>query len=326
MKHISLLNPIGETSLSSMEATYKMFSKINEALQSTGKEALFDIQIVGLSDEVVSSGRIFSIRSDTTIHQLKKTDLIVIPAIHGNMKDIVAVNREFVPWIQKQYQLGAEIASLCVGAFLLASTGLLNGRSCTTHWLSANEFSSMFPHVKLMPYKVITDERGIYTSGGAYSSLNLILYLVEKFAGREMAIRSSKMFEIDIERNNQSQFIIFQRQKDHEDLTVRRAQELIEENFRERITVEDLADKLATGRRNFERRFKKATGNTILEYIQRVRIEAAKLSFETSNENVNEVMYNVGYSDSKSFRTTFKRITGLSPTQYKSKYNRQIAV
>ncbi|MEH6308600.1 helix-turn-helix domain-containing protein [Olivibacter sp. CPCC 100613] len=326
MKHISLLNPIGETSLSSMEATYKMFSKINEALQSAGKEAIFDIQIVGLSDEAVQSGRIFSIRSDITIHQLRKTDLIVIPAIHGNMEDILSINREFVPWIQKQYQLGAEIASLCIGAFLLASTGLLNGRSCTTHWLSANEFKTRFPEVKLMPYKIITDERGIYTSGGAYSSLNLILYLVEKFAGREMAIRSSKMFEIDIERNNQSQFIIFQRQKDHEDLTVRRAQELIEENFHERITVEDLAEQLATGRRNFERRFKKATGNTILEYIQRVRVEAAKLSFETSNENVNEVMYNVGYSDSKSFRTTFKRITGLSPMQYKSKYSRQVAV
>lgn len=326
MKHISLLNPIGESSLSSIEATYKMFTKINEALIRAGKDPAFEIQLVGLSNDTVTSGRIFSIHSDVAIHEIEKTDLIVIPAVHGNMKDVIYSNHEFIPWIQKQYQHGAQIASLCIGAFLLAATGLLSGRSCTTHWLVINEFRNMFPEVRLMPYKIITDEKGIYTSGGAYSSLNLILYLVEKFVGREMAIQSSKMFEIDIERNNQSQFIIFQRQKDHEDLTVRRAQEFIEQNFGERITVEYLASKLATGRRNFERRFKKATGNTILEYIQRVRIEAAKLSFETSNENVNEVMYNVGYNDSKSFRTTFKRITGLSPTQYKSKYSRQIAV
>lgn len=322
MKHVSILVPVGNTSLSNIEATYKMFTKVNEARQKLGKSPLFKIQLVGLTDEIMLSNSIFSIKPDTTIQEVYQTDLIIIPAVHGNMNEILILNGGFKDWIRKQYKLGAEIASLCLGAFILASTGLLEGKNCTTHWLSADEFNALFPKVNLVPYKIITDENGIYTSGGAYSSLNLILYLLEKYAGRDMAIQSSKIFEIDIERDSQLHFIIFQQQKEHEDATIKRAQEFIENNFRSRITVDQLASVLCIGRRNLERRFKKATANTVLEYIQRVKIEAAKISLESTNENVNEVMYNVGYSDTKSFRTTFKRITGLSPVQYKNKYSR----
>jgi transcriptional regulator GlxA family with amidase domain len=186
----------------------------------------------------------------------------------------------------------------------------------------ADEFRKMFPDVNLMPYKIITDEGGIYTSGGAYSSLNLLLYLVEKFAGRDAAITSSKIFEIDIERNSQSLFIIFHGQKDHEDNVIKKAQDFIEHNYPDKITVDGLASMLALSRRHLERRFKKATSNTVVEYMQRVRIEAAKMSLETIRENVNEVMYNVGYTDTKAFRMIFKKITGLSPVEYRNKYSK----
>jgi transcriptional regulator GlxA family with amidase domain len=202
---------------------------------------------------------------------------------------------------------------------------LVKGRSCTTHWLAADNFRKMFPDVNLVPYKIITDEHGIYTSGGAYSSLNLILYLVEKFAGRDAAITSSKIFEIDIERNSQSLFIIFHGQKDHDDDVIKKAQEFIENNYAEKITVDNLASMLALSRRHLERRFKKATSNTVVEYMQRVRIEAAKMSLETIRENVNEVMYNVGYTDTKAFRMIFKKITGLSPIEYRNKYSKDAA-
>ncbi|HEY4155206.1 MAG TPA: helix-turn-helix domain-containing protein, partial [Puia sp.] len=165
--------------------------------------------------------------------------------------------------------------------------------------------------------------QGIYSSGGANSFLNLILYLVEKYAGRDMAIIASKVFEIEIERQTQSPFIIFGGQKDHDDEPILRAQAFIENNFQEKISVEQLASMLAISRRNLERRFKKATSNTAVEYMQRVKIEAAKQSLESSRENVNEVMYKVGYSDTKAFRNAFKRITGLSPVEYRNKYNRE---
>ncbi|MBS7564477.1 helix-turn-helix domain-containing protein [Mucilaginibacter sp. Bleaf8] len=324
MKHVSILIPSGETSLSNIEAVYKMFSRVNDAMQRAGKPALFDIHLVGLAKETRLGNGIFTINPDQIVSEVTQTDLIIIPAVHGDISQILAANQSFLPWIVQHYQQGAEVVSLCIGAFILAATGLLNGKSCTTHWLMADEFKKMFPLVNLMPYRIVTDEAGIYTSGGAYSSLNLILYLVEKHAGRDLAILSSKVFEIDIDRSSQSPFIIFHRQKEHEDEAIRKAQEFIEHNFQEKITIDQLADMLAIGRRNLERRFKKATSNTVLEYMQRVKIEAAKMSLESSRENVNEVMYNVGYTDPKAFRTIFKKITGLSPVEYRNKYNKQM--
>jgi transcriptional regulator GlxA family with amidase domain len=184
----------------------------------------------------------------------------------------------------------------------------------------------MFPDVNLVTQQIITDEDGIYSSGGAFSYQNLILYLIEKYAGRELAILTAKIFAIEIERTNQSPFIIFRGQKDHEDELVKKAQVFIETNFENKMTVDELASMSFLSRRNFERRFKKATANTVAEYIQRVKVEAAKMSLEASRESVNDVMYRVGYSDPKAFRTTFKKITGLSPLQYRNKYNREIPV
>ncbi|MEX2336469.1 MAG: helix-turn-helix domain-containing protein, partial [Fulvivirga sp.] len=218
---------------------------------------------------------------------------------------------------------GAEVVSFCIGAYFLAATGLLEGKQCATHWLHAAEFRRMFPAVNLVDDKIMTEEDGIYTSGGAYSYLNLLLYLIEKHAGREIAILTSKAFMIDIDRNSQSPFIMFHGQKTHDDETVKEAQEYIEHNYQDKITVDHLASMFAVGRRSLERRFKKATSNTVTEYIQRVKIEAAKKSFETSRKNINEVMFDVGYADTKAFRNVFKRITNLSPIAYKTKYNKE---
>lgn len=325
MKHISILVPRGAI-LGSLEGSRQLFTQVNEFLKSRDEPPMFKVQLVGLSKETLLNGGFFTVHSHAVISEVKKTDLIIIPAIDGEITHAIEINKEFIPWITEQYTGGAEVASLCLGAFLLASTGLLNGRKCATHWMAANDFRRMFPEVNLVTEKIITDEQGIYSSGGAFSYLNLLLYLIEKYAGRDMAILSAKVFAIEIDRISQSPFTIFQGQKEHEDEPIKEAQQFIEKNFQEKITVDQLASMLALSRRNLERRFKKATANTVIEYIQRVKIEAAKMSLESSRENVNEVMYKVGYSDTKAFRTTFKKITGLSPVQYRYKYNRDGAV
>ncbi|MBC7851343.1 MAG: helix-turn-helix domain-containing protein [Chitinophagaceae bacterium] len=324
MKHISIIVPKGEAILNSIEGPYKLFRQVNSFLEERGQRPLFRVQLVGLSREAHYYENVFSIHPELIVSDSFQTDLIIIPAIHGDLQKAVAMNQDFIPWMIRQHNAGAELASLCVGAFLLASTGLLNGRKCATHWMFANEFRKMYPAVNLVAEKIITDEHGIYSSGGAYSFLNLILYLVEKYAGRQTAILCSKVFEIEIERGSQSPFTIFLGQKDHEDDAIKTIQAFIEKNFQQKITVDQLASMLALSRRNLERRFKKATANTVVEYIQRVKIEAAKMSFESSRENVNEVMYNVGYNDTKAFRIIFKRITGLSPVQYRNKYNKEL--
>lgn len=287
-----------------------------------GKPPAFKIQLVGLSREIVQRNGLYTIQPDCLIQDVKKTDLIIIPAMHGDMQKAMELNKDFIPWIVEQYKGGAEIASFCIGAFFLAATGLLNGKKCATHWIAANDFRAMFPEVELVDDKIMTEEDGLYTSGGAYSFLNLIAYLIEKYAGRDMAILIAKAFMIDIDRYSQSPFIIFSGQKAHDDEPIRKAQELIEANFQDKMTVDELAAQLCIGRRNLERRFKKATANTVVEYIQRVKIEAAKKNLETGRKNVNEVMYDVGYSDTKAFRTVFKKITGLSPIEYRNKYNK----
>ncbi|GAB4293919.1 MAG: helix-turn-helix domain-containing protein [Ignavibacteriaceae bacterium] len=320
MKNITLIVTKGAI-LGNIEGPRQIFSEVNSLFERMGKLPLFNIRLAGLSDESILNDGLYKI-STVPFNKIESSDLIIIPAMYGNLQSAIEMNKAFLPWIVEQYNSGAEVASLCLGAFLLASTGLLNGKKCATHWLAANEFKKLFPEVNLVEDKVIIDENGIYSSGGAYSSLNLILYLVEKFAGREAAIFCSKAFQIDIQRDSQSPFIIFIGQKEHEDGSIKKAQEFIENNFRNKITVAQLASMFALSRRNMERRFKKATTNTVTEYIQRVKIEAAKKILETENKNINEVMYEVGYTDTKAFRNTFKKITGLSPVQYRSRYYR----
>lgn len=325
MKHISILVPEGAM-LANIEGPRQLFSCVNEYLRSMGNDPLFKIELVGLQKSTPLNDGQYTVCPDHLVGEIEKTDLIIVPAIDGDMEKNIEKNKDFLPWIISQYHQGAEVASLCVGAFLLAATGLINGRKCATHWMFADQFRKMYPEVDLVVEKIITDEHGIYSSGGAFSYLNLILYLIEKYAGRDLALICSKIFQIDIERTNQSPFMIFRGQKDHEDEPIRRAQEFIEKNFQEKITVEQLASMIAVGRRNLERRFKKATSNTVAEYIQRVKVEVAKMTLESSGQNVNEVMYKVGYSDTKAFRSIFKKITGLSPAQYRSKFQRAIAV
>ncbi|CAN5507821.1 helix-turn-helix domain-containing protein [soil metagenome] len=321
MKHISILVPRGAI-LGSVEGPRQVLTEVNKLLKSMGKPALFNVQLAGLSKVIPLAGGKYIVNSDILIKDIKNTDLVIIPALDGDMKKNLEANQELIPWIIGQYKKGAEVASLCVGAFLLASTGLVSGRKCATHWMAANDFRKMFPDVQLVEDKIITDEYGIYSSGGAFSYLNLILYLIEKYAGRDIAVLMSKAFQIEIERRSQSPFVIFHGQKDHEDADIIKAQEYIEKNYHQKLTVNELASMHYIGRRNFERRFKKATSNTIMEYIQRVKIEAAKMSLESSRDNVNEVMFKVGYTDTKAFRTTFKKITGISPLEYRNKYNK----
>jgi transcriptional regulator GlxA family with amidase domain len=325
MQHITILVS-GQSNLTSIESPRMAFLAVNEYLQYNGKEPLFQVQLAGLSDEVSLDNGKYTIHGDVSVDRLKKTDLIIIPAFVDMAGRGLEQNKAFIPWILQQYKSGAEVASLCVGAFLLAATGLLNGRECSTHWRAVERFRDMFPEVNLVTDRIITDECGIYTSGGAFSSANLVLYLIEKYAGRDAAIYCSKLFQVDMERATQSPFTIFYGQKDHEDEPVKKAQEFIESNYQEKISVDQLTSMVALSRRNLERRFKKATSNTVTEYIQRVKVEAAKMNLESGRKNVNEVMYEVGYVDVKAFRTIFRKITGLSPLQYRNKYRREPAL
>ncbi|MET4141811.1 helix-turn-helix domain-containing protein [Pedobacter sp. UYP1] len=320
MKQICFLLVGGKLKPSSLFGAIEVFEKANLFLQEKGRPPCYSIQLVGEEFGQPMLNSFFSLRSLKHTSEVKKTDCIIIPAFEPeeNAKTSYA---EALTWLVDQYKNGAEVASLCSGAFLLAACGLLDGKPCSTHWRAEAVFKRMFPKTLLATDKIITDHQGIYTSGGAMSAFNLCLYLVEKHNGREAALFCTKLMQLDIERHSQSPFQIFTGLKKHADEIIRDIQDFIEMNTSEKITVDFLAAKCNMDRVNFSRRFKKATQLPPVDYIQQVKIEAAKRALETGSQNINEIMYSVGYIDAKAFRTIFKKVTGLSPTEYKSKFS-----
>lgn len=311
--------------LASIADARYVFTMVNEFLKQAGKVPLFNVKLVGLSKEVKLNDGLFSIHPDAALEEVNP-DLIIIPSMMGDMMSATHINREYAIWVAQRYKDGAEVASLCVGAFLLAFSGILKGKQCTTHWLYANEFRHFYPNVKLLDEKVITDQGGLYSSGGNNAYWNLLLHLVEKYTDRKMAIHTAKYFVVDLDRNIQSPFIVFHGLKDHEDEIIKNAQEYIEQNYWEKLVVDQLADKFNVTRRTFERRFKKATHHTVIEYIQRVKVEATKKQLEMGRKSVNEIMYSVGYADIQTYRDVFKKITGMTPLEYRNKYNKDVNI
>jgi len=329
MKHVTILYPAQRgnfSTISCITGAFEIFAAANGYRRRSGKPDLFTVQLAGttVAEELYSG--MFTVRPQTDISAIAKTDLIIIPSSIPDHQKAVAADGALLEWMTRQYKNGAEIASICSGAFLLASSGLLDGRNCSTHWAHADAFRRQFPKVTLLPDRLITDEKGICTNGGAYSFLNLMIYLVEKYYDRETAIYCSKVLQIEMDRNSQSEFAMFTGQKLHGDAMVEEAQKLIESSLSEKISVEEISARFAIGRRNFDRRFIKATGNTPIEYSQRVKIESAKKELEVSRKTINEVMYEVGYSDLKAFRELFRKITGMSPLEYRNKYNKEAAL
>lgn len=325
MKQVTIVVPKRHVNLSSITGSLEILSRANAYWNERGNRPMLDIHIAGFEPELTVEAGFFTIHPEN-IRAIKRADLLIIPSLSSDYDKILVENSELIGWIREQYKSGAEIASICTGAFLLAATGVLDGKSCSTHWNAAADFRRLFPAINLQTDRLITVGPGLYTNGGAYSFLNLMLFLIEKYFDRQTAIFCSKLFQIDMDRTSQSPFYIFQAQKNHGDELVCKAQTYIEENVAGKISFEELAGKLAVSRRNFDRRFAKATGNTPVEYLQRVKVEVAKSTLEKGRKSIFDVMNEVGYSDDKAFREVFKKITGLSPLDYRAKYSKEAAL
>jgi len=321
MKQVTFLIADGKLNPGCLFSAIEVFEKANEYHLTKGDPLRYNIRMAGTHLEQPILNGVFSLRV-ARLNDTDKAGLIILPSFDESDDFAIGKSREMLDWVVRQYSKGAEVASLCTGTFLLAATGLLNGKICATHWKAEAYFRQLFPELDLRTNKIITDQQGVYTAGGALSSLNLTLHLVEKYSGREAALYCAKVLQIDIDRNSQSPFIIFDGLKSHKDNAIRAVQEFIEQNVAERLTVHQLAVRCAMDRINFSRRFKKATQISPANYIQQVKVEAAKRQFESTSKNISEVMYEAGYVDVKAFRNTFKKIAGITPTEYKAKFNR----
>lgn len=321
MRHISILIPENKYSTVNIMGCWQLLTAASQKnLEVTG-QPLFSIDLVGFRNKTQLIPGTAVISPTKLTSEITSTDIIIIPAVHDDPESAIETNRELIEFIKYHYGKGAVVASLCVGAYILAATGLLDGRSCSTHWMHAEDLQLRFPLIRVKPEHTITDEERIMTSGGAYAFTHLILYLTEKYGSRELAIHLSKTFMIDLDRNAQSVYLNFSGNTNHLDETVRRVQLFLEHNLAKKITIDEIAEKHSIGRRTLERRFKNATGLSLLDYLQKLRIESAKRLLEKTGKNITEIMFNCSYSDSKAFREVFKKHTGISPQEYRNKFS-----
>ncbi|SHE57109.1 GlxA family transcriptional regulator [Pedobacter caeni] len=307
---------------SSVTGVVDLLSGANRYMERAGKKASFVIHLVTEKGHQIPFNFVNPDIRHQNYEDVLKADLIIIPSFSVGNDGVLMRNKAAIDWIKGMSAKGAEVASLCVGSYFLAEAGLLDGKEVTSHWAVAADMQKLYPNIRMKSDLVITDQDGVYTSGGAFSSLKLILYLIEKFCGREAALWISKMFAIEMDTTSQAHFKVFTGQHQHDDKNILKAQQYIEENYSNDIGMEEVSSLANMSKRNFIRRFKAATNNTPSEYLQRVRIESAKKAIEMNHKDLPFIIEDTGYSDLKTFRKVFRRITGLSPMEYKRKYAR----
>lgn len=279
----------------------------------------FEVEVVTVDGQPVKCLSNIFIQAQRSISEVQHPDLILIASV-ANIEEVIGNNPETVDWLRLHHSRGTHLASVCTGAYLLAETGLLDGKTATTHWGFARDFQKRYPKIKLRAERLITDEGNLFCSGGPSSGADLAFYLVKKYLGREISLQCSKAMAHDFARRSQSPYSVFQLQKNHGDDAILEVQKHLEENFSEPISNASVASKFAMSLRSFERRFKKATGDTPLTYLKRVRVETAKRLLETTNLSFSEITFRVGYEDCSSFRQLFVKTVGLRPKEYQQKF------
>ena len=293
----------------------RLWNRVSKSPQTP----FFDVTIASADGQPIKCTNNVLIQPHCGIETIRKTDLIVI-ASATYIKQILQTGPGLIPWILRQYNRGAHVASICTGVFLLAETGLLDGKSATLHWGFAEMFRRKYPQVNLRQDQMFIDQGRLYCSAGVNAGMDLSLYLVEKFCGRQTAVQCAKTMILDLGRKMQTPYACFLLSKDHGDPIVIKAQEWIEQHHTQSIDYDQLAGKYRMSRRSLERRFKQATGVTPLGYLQQLRVETAKHLLEEGSQTFNEITYLVGYEDISFFRKVFVKLTGLRPKEYQQRF------
>ncbi len=322
MKKITIL-ALDNSLSSSITGTMDIFSQAGLTWNTiTGIEPrpFFEVEVVSREGRPVNCLNRLKINSHGPAEEVEKTDVIILSSIFDF--STLDSDKALLPWLKHHHENGTTIAAICTGSFFLARTGLLDGKTATTHWGFANEFKSMYPGIHLLPRKLITDEGSLLCSGACNSHIDLSVYLIERYCGNRTAVECSKTMIHDYGRDSQAPYAVFRRSRDHHDKDIAAIQEFMEKNLEKPYQPETLANSFGMSRRTFERRFKNATGHTPLYYLHQIRVENVKLHLETSNRSFDEIAYQTGYEDSGFLRKVFKKHTGLLPSEYRGRFQR----
>jgi transcriptional regulator GlxA family with amidase domain len=307
---------------SSIVGPMDVFSVANVLRETSGQQAFARVRVLKLGRRQPVSFNRIRIHTHGRIDTDDRFDVIIVPAMMQVSETQVPPGPpQLVVWLRRQHARGACLSSVCAGSFMLAQTGLLDGRKATTHWSLAGQFSDSYPRVRLQPQKMLIDEHDLITAGGVTAYFDLALHLVRKFGSAELAAGCSKFLLIDPQRNSQSPYMSGQFQKSHADAAILALQDYLERHYAERVTLEQMGTVAGLGQRTLLRRFRSATGDSPIMYLQRIRMEAARRQLELSRDSIDEIAWQAGYEDSSSFSRVFKKITGMTPGGYRKKFS-----
>lgn len=315
---LALNNSIATTITGPMDV-FSMTGILYEKLKNKPPVQYFNVQIVTPDGNPVRCYNNLLITPHCSIKECNRADLVIIPGIL-DIDTTLTSNSLAIDWLKNLYAKGNKITAICSGSLLLSATGLLDGKTATTHWAMENEFRKRFPKVELRPEELITDDNGLVCSGGYDSFLDVSIYMIDKFCGSKVALECSKIFLRNPSRRSQAPYAIFHGSRDHGDKQILQIQELLEKQFSDTFDFTELAKEYGMSRRTLERHFKKATGMTPLAYLQRVRVESAKELLETGSASFDEISYQVGYMDNSFFRKLFIKCTSLRPREYRTMF------
>ena len=289
-------------------------------MHGNAEEPRFRVRTASIDGKSIGSLCGLRISPELAIRHIRRTDIIVLPASGLEVQERIARNTALLPWLRKWHSRGAYIAGICSGVAFLAESGILDGRQATSHWALAEKLRERYPKVRWRPEQFVTEDRRVCCSGGVYASIDLSLYLVEKFCGHEIALQCARSLLVSMPRSRQSGYSVLPLSRPHSDERIRQAEEHLQQNFMRGVSIDSLAARTGMSPRNFIRRFKRATGRLPGAYLQMLRMSSAREMLEHGELSIQKVCARVGYEDAAFFRNLFKRHTGMTPVQYRERF------
>lgn len=280
----------------------------------------FRVRTVSLDGRAVTSAHGLGVAPHAAMADVERTDIVIVSTSGLDLDLQFVANSALLPWLRRQHEQGALVVGVCMGAAYLAEAGLLDGRIATTHWALADKFAARYPRVRWRPEQFVTEDNRLLCSGGVFASVDISLYLVEKLCGHEVAVQTAKSLLLPMPRIHQSGYAMHTVSQAHGDERIREVEAYLQTNYQKEIATNDLARRAGLGERTFVRHFKAATGQLPAGYVQALRIQAAKSMLERDAKPIQAISYDVGYDDVAFFRSLFKRITSMTPTEYRAHF------
>jgi transcriptional regulator GlxA family with amidase domain len=316
---VILGNGFTSTAIGPMEVFYSA-GRLMQFLLGAPEQPRFNVRMASIDGKPITSVYGISLVPNCGIEDVTQTDLVLITASHSCLLERFASSTPIVPWLSAVHEQGSYLAGVCSGVALLAETGLLDNRRATTHWGVAENYRQRYPKVRWQPEHFITEDRGLFCGGGVYAAIDLSLYIVEKFCGHEIALECAKSLMVTPPRNLQSGYAMAPLSRPHGDEKIKHVEDQLQKRFDQEISLEAVAAEHAMSSRNLLRRFKAATGHLPGEYLQLLRVAAARQLLERGRSTVQQVASAVGYEDSTYFRAIFKRHIGMTPSEYRNRF------